>query len=231
MTDKKKTNKIDIKTIATLSMLCAAAYAVAAIFTQFPSPFAFSFLRYDPKDVIILIGGFLYGPLAAISISAVVSLLEMVTVSPEGPFGFLMNFVSTTAIVLPASLIYSKRKTLDGAIIGLTVGVLSVTAVMALFNYLIVPIYRGFPRAAVVPMLLPVFVPFNLFKGIANAVLTILLFKPITTALLKEKLIEPAIVGERSTGIKWIFIAIGLIAIIAIFVLFGEFSFPQPSPD
>jgi riboflavin transporter FmnP len=210
-------------------MLSAIAYAVAAIFTHFPSPLAFSFLRYDPKDVIILLGGFLYGPIAALSVSVVVSLIEMVTVSPEGPFGLLMNIVSTCSLVLPATIIYSKRKTLGGAAIGLAVGIVSVTGVMALFNYMIVPLYSPVPREVVAGMLLPVFVPFNLFKGITNAVLTIVLFKPLATALLKAKLIEPAIVGTRSTKIKWVFVIAGLVAITVIFLLFGEFSTPPKS--
>ena len=215
------------KKLVTLAMLCAIAYAIAAVFTQFPSPFAFSFLRYDPKDVVILLGGFLYGPLAVLSVSVIVSLLEMITVSPEGPFGLLMNVVSTTSFVLPASIIYSKRKTLGGAIIGLTIGIISVTAVMVLFNYLIVPLYRGISRQIVVPMLLPIFVPFNVFKGTANAVLAMLLFKPTVTALCKADLIQPAIVGKRSTKVKWLFIAAGLVATVVLFLLYGEFSKPD----
>jgi len=212
------------KKIVTLAMLCAMAYAIAAVFTQFPSPFTFSFLRYDPKDVIILLGGFLYGPLPALAISITVSLLEMVTISPEGPFGLLMNVVSTCSLVLPASIIYSKIKTLGGAVTGLTIGIIFMTGMMALFNYLVVPLYTPVPRAVVAGMLLPIFVPFNLFKGTANAVITILLFKPVVTALYRAKLIQPAIVGERSTKIKWIFIIAGVAAIAAIFLLFGEFG-------
>jgi riboflavin transporter FmnP len=148
--------------------------------------------------------------------SVVVSLLEMVTISPEAHWGAIMNVVSSTSFVCVASFIYQRKKTLSGAIIGMVVGVLFMTGMMTLWNYLVVPIYKGWPRAAVAGMLLPVFVPFNLFKGGLNAVLAMILFKPVTSALLKLDLIEPAIIGTRSAKMKWIFIAVGIAAVTAV---------------
>ena len=55
-------------------------------------------LRYDPKDVIIIIGGFMYGPLAAAVISFVAAFLEMILASETGPIGMLMNIVSSCSI-------------------------------------------------------------------------------------------------------------------------------------
>ena len=62
------------------------------------------------------------------------------------------------------------------------------TAVMILWNYLITPIYQGVPRDVVASMLIPVFLPFNLVKGILNAALTMLLYKPVVESLRKAKL-------------------------------------------
>jgi riboflavin transporter FmnP len=59
---------------------------------------------------------------------------------------------------------------------------------MILWNYLITPMYMGVPREAVVEMLVPVFLPFNLIKGGANAALTLLLYKPVIYALKRMKL-------------------------------------------
>ena len=47
----------------------------------------------------------------------------------------------------------------------------------------------GIDRSVVVSMLLPTFLPFNLLKGAINAALTILLYKPIITALRKARMI------------------------------------------
>ena len=71
-------------------------------------------------------------------------------------------------------------------------GCLSATAVMLLWNFLITPIYMGVPRATVAAMLVPVFLPFNLGKYILNAALTMLIYKPIVTALRKANLLAPS---------------------------------------
>ena len=206
-------------------MLCAVAYTVMFLFKATPPLVPFPPLRFDPKDVIILLGGFLYGPVAAVGISVVVSILEMVSVSITGWVGCVQNIISTVAFVVPASIIYSKHKTLGGAIVGLTAGVFSVTAVMTLFNYLMVPIFLASPEVSVAEwrertkgMLLPVFVPFNLFKYTLSSVLMMLIFKPVVTALYKAELIEPAIVGNRSTVAKWVFVSAGTI-VAAVFLL------------
>jgi riboflavin transporter FmnP len=214
------TNKqFNTKKIVTLAMLCAMAYTVMFVFKGTPPLTAVPPLKFDPKDVVLLFGGFLYGPLSALAMSVIVSFLEMLSVSATGWWGLLMNIVSSAAFVCTASFVYQKRKTLGGAIVGLTLGVIVVTASMTLWNYLVVPIYTGWPRAAVVPLLLPVFVPFNLFKAGLNAVLAVLLFKPIATALYRAELIPAPIVGTRSTKAKWIFVVIGTAMVVTVFTL------------
>ena len=64
-------------------------------------------LSYEPKDVVIAIGGFLYGPLAALGISLVVSFIEMLTISSTGWIGFVMNFLSSAAFAGTAALLLS----------------------------------------------------------------------------------------------------------------------------
>ena len=71
------------KKLTVLAMLSALAYIVMVI-GRIP---VVMFLKYDPKDVIITIGGFLYGPMAAFAMSTVVSFAEMVTVSNTGLIG------------------------------------------------------------------------------------------------------------------------------------------------
>ncbi len=174
------------KKLTTLAMMCAFAYVIMVI-GRIP---IVMFLKYDPKDVIVTIGGFIYGPLAAFAISAIVSLVEMFTVSDTGVIGLIMNILSTCGFACTAALIYKKKRTMSGAVIGLISGVLVMTILMILWNYLITPIYMGYPREAVANMLLPVFLPFNLLKGGLNMAITLLLYKPIVTALRKAKLLE-----------------------------------------
>jgi len=148
------------------------------------------FLSYEPKDVAIVIAGFIFGPLVVVALSLVVSLVEMLTVSSTGPIGFLMNVIATCTFACTAAFIYKRRKTLSGAVLGLVCGVVLSTVAMMLWNYIVVPIYMGIPREVVAGMLLPVFLPFNLVKGGLNAALTLLLYKPLTKALRAARLLS-----------------------------------------
>ncbi|MBQ5823517.1 MAG: ECF transporter S component [Clostridia bacterium] len=184
-----KNNKLIKKTV-TLSMFCAIAY-VSVFLTRVLPPIipSLPFLQYDPKDIIITLGGFIFGPLASALISVVVSLIEAITVSDTGPIGLLMNVISTCAFACTAAVIYKKKRTFVGALIGLAVGCVVMTAVMLLWNYAITPMYMNIPRETVKGLLLPGFMPFNLIKGGINAVLTLMLYKPIVSALRAAKLI------------------------------------------
>lgn len=177
----QKTKKLTI-----LAMLAALSYIIMYV-GRIPMVM---FLKYDPKDVIITIGGFIYGPLSAAAISAAVSLVEMVTASDTGLYGLIMNIVSTCSFACVASLIYKKKRTLSGAVIGLIAGCLFMTGVMLLWNYFITPHYLVQPQEVVAAMLLPVFLPFNLIKGGLNAAITMLLYKPVVSALRRANLIE-----------------------------------------
>ena len=66
---------------------------------------------------------------------------------------------------------------------------------MMLCNYIITPIYTGLPRETVAGMLLPVFLPFNLIKYGINTAVTLILYKPIVTALRKAHLLPEE--GDR----------------------------------
>ena len=63
---------------------------------------------------------------------------------------------------------------------------------MLLWNWLITPLYMGYPREAVEAMLIPAFLPFNLLKAGFNTALTLLLYKPLVSALRKTGLVKPS---------------------------------------
>lgn len=195
-----KSKTISTKKLTTLAMLCAISYALVCV-CRIPLGFA-DFLKYEPKDVIIAIGGFTLGPLAALVTSLVVSLLEMVTISSTGPIGMLMNVLSTCSFTCTAAIIYKRKHTTNGALLGLSVGVVFMTLVMLLWNYLITPIYEGVPRPVIAGMLLPVFLPFNLIKGGLNMAITLLVYKPIVAALRKVRLLEAGSGSKNGTQAK-----------------------------
>lgn len=179
-------SRIDLRTWVTMAMLTAVAYVVMYLSKMLPS--VNGFLDFDFKDVVICIGGFIYGPVPAAIISIVVALIEAVTISHTGPIGLLMNVLATCSFCCTATLIYKKHRTMKGAIVGLAVGVVLLVVVMLLWNYLITPVYQKIPREVVAAMLPTVFLPFNLAKGGMNMAATLLLYKPVVTALRKAGL-------------------------------------------
>ena len=189
--------KLTVKKITTLAMLAAMAYIVMA-FIRIPLMPAAPFLEYDPKDIFFVIAGFLFGPLESLVIIVLVCLIEMVTVSTSGPIGLLMNVIASVCFVIPAALIYKKKKSLTFAVIGLAAGVLCMTGSMVLWNWLISPLYMGVPQEVIVPMLPTVFAPFNLIKAGINMALTLMIYKPISAILHKSGIIEEKSVSKKA---------------------------------
>ena len=219
------TRSARIKKLVTLAMLTAVTYVVMLLCKSIPD--VAGFLQLEVKDTVICIGGFIYGPVSAAVIAVVVAVIEMLTVSGTGPIGCLMNVIATAVFCCTASFIYKKNHSRNGAVIGLAVATVALTAVMILWNYLITPLYMGVPRAAVVEMLLPVFLPFNLVKGALNMAVTLILYKPVVTGLRKANLVPPShdvhAAPKKLNGGFWLFtIALLATAIVTALVLMGK---------
>ncbi|MCR5004724.1 MAG: ECF transporter S component [Clostridiales bacterium] len=214
--------------MVTLAMIAALAYLLMLVI-RIPV-FAMPPLKYEPKDVAITIAGFMFGPVSAFLVSLVVSLVEMVTVSETGWIGAVMNLVSTCSFACMAAYIYKKNHTLKGAVIGLVCGIVSMVIVMLLWNYILTPIYMGYPREAVAPMLPTVFLPFNLLKGVLNAAFVMLLYKPLVITLRKAGLVAPsaAVTKENAAphkirpGVVLISAALIITCILIILALTGK---------
>lgn len=216
MTQSRTNAKYDAKTIVTIGMLCAIAFIAKLISNIIPIAVA-GFLEFDLKDVIIVIAGFICGPVSAVIVSVIVSFIEMLTISSTGPIGLIMNILSTCSFACVASLFYKRNRSMKGAILSLIIGTVCMTIVMVLWNYLITPLYMGVEREVVAGMLVSVFLPFNVVKGGINATLTLLLYKPIVTALNRANLIAASPTSSRGS-VKWELILISLV-LLATFVL------------
>ena len=202
-----------------IAMMCAFAYVIMLV-ARIP---VVLFVKYDPKDVIITIGGFIFGPFTSFLISIVVAFIEMITVSETGIIGFIMNVLSTCCFACTAAYFYKKKHTIFGAVLGLVIGIFITTGVMLLWNYFIAPFYMGYPREAIAELLLPAFLPFNLLKGGLNTALTLLLYKPIVGALRKSNMIAfssaPTQTLNKGKRIGVTLIAILLLITCILFVL------------
>jgi len=166
--------------LCVLAMMSALAFILAA-YIRIPIVL---FLRYDPKDVIIVIAGFIFGPLAAFGVTVVVSLMQMLTgVSQTGYIGLVMNIIASTAFCCTAAFIYKRKRTFKGALFGLIIGGIVATIVMMMWNYIIAPLFMEMTREAIVGLLLTAFLPFNLISNGLNIIFTLLLYKRVKVVL------------------------------------------------
>lgn len=191
----KSTSHVQKLTI--MAMLCAIAYVCTFLLHNIPIMPSAPYLSIDPKDAIIAIGGFIFGPIEAIIMTVVVCLIEMVTISSTGFIGLVMNILSTGIFVTAATLLYSRKPKFRNAVIGLVIGTILMSGMMVLWNYLITPLYTGMDRALIAPMLPTVFLPFNLLKGCINSAITLFLYKAVVIALQKSKLLPEAEKSEN----------------------------------
>ena len=113
-------NRVNIQTMAIWALFCALAYVSVAL-VRIPVA---GFLELEPKDVILTIAAFLYGPVAGFAMAVVVSLVEMVTFSATGIIGFIMNVLSSASFVCVAALIYRRKRTLKSAVWGMIAALL-----------------------------------------------------------------------------------------------------------
>ena len=173
------------KKLSTLGILGALAVLLVSII-HFPIFIAAPFLEYDPADIPILIGTFLFGPLSGFLQTVVASFVQGFTVSASsGIIGVVMHIVSTGTFVLIAGNIYRIDKTRKNAVIALLCGAIGMALVMTLWNLLLTPVFMHVPRTVVLNMMLPTIIPFNVIKAGVNAVITFLLYKSISTFVKK----------------------------------------------
>ena len=193
---ENKKNKLETKVIVGIAVFSALAFVLSQVI-RFPV----MFLTFDVKDAIICISAFIYGPIAAPVVSLIAALLELITnISGTGVYGFLMNFLSSASLATVASLIYYKWRTLNGAIVSLVLAVIAMVAVMMGANILITPYYMtGGSVEAVVQLIPSVLLPFNLAKGLLNAAITLLIYKPVKVAMKRAGLIKKKASADQAS--------------------------------
>lgn len=221
-----------IKKMTAIAVFAALAYAVH--FIHIPV----SFLNLDFKDFVMTIAGMYFGPAAAAVLAVLVPLLEYPT-SSTGPYGLIMNILSSGAFVIVASVIYKFKKTFTGAIVALCSACLSMVAVMMLANLFITPYYMsyaGITQKDIVKMIPTLLLPFNAIKAVLNATLTLMLYKPISNILKKSGFrskeaneLNDADIKNRKLRSILVWIIGGIVAIAAFciifFVLGGKIAF------
>lgn len=196
----KMSGKMSVRTMVEIGML--GAISVILMMVEIPLWFAPSFYKLDLSEIPVLVGAFAFGPAAGAVIELIKVLLHLVlkgtTTAGVGDFA---NFLIGCALVVPAGLIYKRRKNKKNAVIGLAVGTAVMTVLGCFLNiYVLLPVYAtafSMPMEALVGMgsavnpaitnlttfaLLAV-APFNLLKGVVVSIITVLLYKHISPIL------------------------------------------------
>ena len=172
--------------IAKIALLSALAYVVT--FLEFPVFPAVSFLKLDFANVFILLGGFMYGPVAAVVISAVKELLSLIDTQTIG-VGEVANFLLTLSFVLVPTIVYRFKKGLPTVTLTLAAGcVLQIAASLVVNRYINFPLYEAFlpfSAAEAFAQWWWYIILFNLIKCAAVSLITLLLYKRISWLLNK----------------------------------------------
>lgn len=169
---------------------------------EFPLWFAPGFYEIDLSEVPVMIGTFALGPVAGALIELVKNLLKLVMKGSSTAFvGDVANYVIGCALVVPAGIIYKKKKSRKNAIIGMAAGTAVMTVAGCFINaYVLLPAYGkafGMPIDALIGMgtavnpaitglgtfVILAVAPFNIIKGIVVSVITLLLYKYISPVL------------------------------------------------
>jgi riboflavin transporter FmnP len=231
----KRKNRADVRGLVLMAVFAALAFAAMFVFR-----FNVTFLTFDLKDSVITMAGLLLGPLAAATVSLLVATLEFITIGDTGWYGFLMNFTSSATFSVVCAVVYRYNKKLSGAIISLASGVVALVAVMLTMNLVVTPFYMGAPRSAVIDMIPTLLLPFNLIKGLVNASLVLILYKPVCRAMQAARLLPRALSGEgalpsdpeqrKQHRLRSLWVTLGGVAFLAVVIvlfitlLHGDFS-------
>ena len=189
------TNKrFNIATISKIGIL--SAISIILMFAEIPM-FGAPWLKMDFADVPALIGGFALGPLAGVLIEVIkVAVSFFAKNSGTGGVGEFANLLLGIALVLPACLIYRKNKKKSRAIIGLAVGsVLMVILAPILNYYVLIPLFMGMAPAMFEGFDMRLYliggaIPVTAIKAVAESLLVVLLYKPLSGILHKQSYIH-----------------------------------------
>ncbi len=175
--------KIDVNRMVKMGVLSALA-TVLMLVVRFPIIPAANFLEYEPADAVMLLAAFMYGPLAGLVVTFVVSFIQAVTVSAgSGWVGFVMHVIASGTLVVVAGTIYKHFRTLAGAAVGLAAGSLCMTAVMVPANLFFTVRFYGIPHEVVKGLLWTGIIPFNIIKSLTNSIIVLLVYKPLSVFL------------------------------------------------
>lgn len=176
-----KTNKL-IK----ISLL--SAIALILMYFDFPVIPIFPWLKIDLSDIPALLGTFGFGPLVGVIIELMKNLLYFF-IKGSSVAGIMANFIVGSALVLPAGLIYHRKKSKKSAVLGMIAGLLVMEVAGILANiYILLPLYgMQMSSEELVKYVTVGLLPFNGIKALMVNILTYFLYKRVSVSIFKAE--------------------------------------------
>ena len=186
--------------LTTYKLVLIAILAAMAIVLYMPAlqiPIV-AFYKLDFSNFVILLGGFAMGPIEAMIILGLKTVISLLWSSTMG-IGELADLIMGSALILPATIMYHRHKTRKTAVIGMAVGTLCMVVIAVAANkWIMLPFYMSAFHMDIggiltfanvdgvdseLKLLLLVTAPFNLLKGVVLSVVTGLIYKPLSPIL------------------------------------------------
>lgn len=196
----RRDNKLKVKRITVIAML--SALAIILMLFEIPLWFTPSFYQIDLSEVPIVIGSFMLGPIAAVTMEFLKIVLNLFINGTKTAFvGEFANFLIGCCLVVPASICYYAKKTKKNAILGLVLGTFIMTVVGCLLNaYVLLPKYAEAFHMPIEQLIAAgtavnkgitdlftfcafAVAPFNAIKGMLVAIVTLLIYKRVSRIL------------------------------------------------
>ncbi len=191
-------SRVNVRKMTVTAMLSAVAFVL--MFLDTAVPIMPSFIKLDLSELPALMASFALGPVWGVIVCLIKNLLHL-TMTQTGGVGELSNFILGASFVLPAGLIYKRKKSKGNAILGAIIGALFMGIISFPSNlYIVYPVYYNFmPKEVIIDayqVLVPFAkidsiekcllffnVPFTFVKGLISAIITILIYKPLRPLL------------------------------------------------
>ena len=193
--NKRIFSTYQITVIAILAAIGSVLYKLEIV--VFP---AVPFYKLDFSNLPVLLGTFAMGPFIGSVVLLIKSAVGLLTTTSQG-VGEIADFVLGLMMVLPVGFLYRRNKSRGTAVLGMVIGGVAATIAGVLMNYFVlIPFFAalfGIPVDVIVAMgtnMIPAvdslwkFVilvtgPFNLIKWTAIALVTGLIYKPLSPIL------------------------------------------------
>lgn len=133
------------------------------------------FLKYDLSEVVAIVAGFIFGPVAGMIVVGLKSILFFFSgKNTTGWVGLAASLTAGLALVVGSTLLYRIKQSKLNLILGVIIGSILLTILMLTFNYLIfLPLYGIKANAFLITGL----TIFNILKGLLSGILSVVLYR------------------------------------------------------